>query len=179
MQALSSAGYRRVPIMAIIDNIIPYIEGEEWKVENEGLKILGKLSGNHVEYADIKISATTRVPTLYGHLELVHVEMKYKPKSLDEVVDAMRKFEGIPQKLKLLPSAPEEPVLVISDPDRPQPRLDRNAGIEMAVVVGRISWTLNIGDNWVKYVVLGHNLVRGASGNTILIAEAMYGLGVD
>jgi len=178
MQALSGAGYRGVPSMAIIDNIIPYIEGEEWKVENEGLKILGKLSGDHVEYADIKISATTaRVPTLYGHLESVHVELKNKPKSLDEIVDAMREFEGIPQKLKL-PLAPEKPVLVVSDPDRPQPRLDRNAGKGMAVVVGKVSWASNIGDSWVKYVVLGHNLVRGAAGNTILIAEAMYRLGV-
>ncbi len=179
MQALSGAGYRGVPSMAIIDNIVPYIEGEEWKVENEGLKILGRFLKDHVEYADIKISATTtRVPTLYGHLESVHVELKNKPKSLDEIVDAMESFKGIPQKLGL-PLAPKKPVLVVSAPDRPQPRLDRNVDKGMAVVVGRLSWASNIGDNWVKYVVLGHNLVRGAAGNTILIAEAMFKQGVN
>ncbi len=178
MQALSGAGYRGVPSMAIIDNIIPYIEGEEWKVENEGLKILGKLVRDHVEYANIRISATTtRVPTLYGHLEFVHVELESAPTSVDEVIDVFENFRGLPQKLNL-PLAPEKPVIVVESDDRPQPRLDRNAGKGMAVVVGRVSLAKNIGGNWIRYVVLGHNLVRGAAGNTILIAETMFKLGV-
>ncbi|MCC6020056.1 MAG: aspartate-semialdehyde dehydrogenase [Thermoproteaceae archaeon] len=160
MQALSGAGYRGVPSVAIIDNAIPYIKGEEEKVVLETRRVLK---------ADFEIYVTTtRVPVLDGHLEAVYVDTK-KDFDVSAVVSALSRFKGLPQELKL-PSAPERPIEVRSEIDRPQPRLDRWAGRGMAVVVGRVR---KLAPRKLAFVVLGHNTVRGAAGNSILAAELM------
>ncbi len=176
LQALSGAGYRGVPGMAILDNVLPYIPGEEEKLMYEPRKILGTLEGGWVKHAEIPVSATTtRVPTLHGHLESVHVELG-EDTDTRSLVEALENFGGLPQKLGL-PTAPPAPVIVRHGEDRPQPRLDRDAGGGMSVVVGRVQHASLLGDAWFRYLVLGHNLVRGAAGNAILIAELMVRLG--
>ncbi len=175
MQSVSGAGYPGVPSLDIIDNIVPYIPNEEEKVENESRKILGKLAGGGIEWANIRISATcTRVPVLEGHLETVFVETE-KDCSIEEVTKVLKEFRGPPQEMKL-PTAPEKPIVVRYEVNRPQPRLDRWIYEGMAVVVGRIRKE-NAFEKGVKFVLLGHNLARGAAGIAILIAEAMVKLG--
>jgi aspartate-semialdehyde dehydrogenase len=160
MQALSGAGFAGVPSVAIIDNLIPYIRGEEDKVVAETKKILKK---------DFEIYVTTtRVPVLDGHTEVVYVDTA-RDFDADAVADALARFRGLPQELKL-PTAPERPIEVRPHIDRPQPRLDRWAGRGMAVVVGRIR---RLAPRKLAFVVLGHNTVRGAAGNSILTAELM------
>lgn len=160
MQALSGAGYGGVPSVAIVDNLIPYIRGEEEKVVAETKKILK---------TDFEIYVTTtRVPVLDGHTEVVYVDTR-KDFDPTAVADALAKFKGLPQELKL-PTAPERPIEVRPQIDRPQPRLDRWAGGGMAVVVGRIR---KLAPRKLAFVVLGHNTVRGAAGNSILTAELM------
>ena len=169
MQALSGAGWTGVPSMAITDNIIPYIRNEEEKVEREALKILGRLEGSRIVPADFKISASChRVNVLEGHLEAIFVELD-RPAEPEEVVETMRRFRGRPQELRL-PTAPDRPIIVRSEPDRPQPRLDRYAGNGMSVVVGRIRKDPVL-RNGIKFLVLGHNTIRGAAGNAVLNAE--------
>ncbi len=164
MQALSGAGYPGVASLDIVDNVIPFIRNEEEKVQSESLKILGSTS----KPADFKVSASChRVSTLDGHMEAVFVELKRKADP-ESVADVMSKFVGEPQKLKL-PSAPAKPVVVRKEEDRPQVRLDRMEGGGMSVVVGRIRRDPAL---WgVKFIVLGHNTVRGAAGCSILNAE--------
>ncbi|RLI82730.1 MAG: aspartate-semialdehyde dehydrogenase [Archaeoglobales archaeon] len=165
MQALSGAGYPGVPSLAIIDNIIPFIRGEEEKVEVEPLKILGKLENDRVVPADIDISASChRVPVIDGHLEAVWVKFDRKV----EIEDAVEAFKSL--KPLDLPTSPESVIVVRSEIDRPQPRFDRDEGDGMSVVVGRIK---KVGDNEIRYLVLGHNTVRGAAGASILNAELM------
>ncbi len=169
MQALSGAGWTGVPSMAITDNIIPYIRNEEEKVEREALKILGRLEGSRIVPADIRISASChRVNVLEGHLEAVFVELGREAEP-EKVAETMRRFRGRPQELGL-PTAPEKPIIVRSEPDRPQPRLDRYAGDGMSVVVGRIRRDPVL-KNGIKFLVLGHNTIRGAAGNAVLNAE--------
>lgn len=169
MQGLSGAGYAGVPSMAIVDNVIPYIKGEEEKVEEEGLKILGRFNGAEIEPADIKISAScNRVPVLEGHTEAIFIKTG-KEWSIDEVSRAMKEFRALPQELKL-PTAPENPIVVRDEVDRPQPRLDRNNQGGMAVVVGRIRECPVLD---FKYIVMGHNTIRGAAGASILNAELL------
>ena len=137
MQALSGAGWTGVPSMAILDNVIPYIRNEEEKVEKEALKILGRYDDDKIIPADFKISASChRVNVLDGHLEAVFVELSAEADP-EKVAEALRKFKAKPQELKL-PTAPKNPIIVREEPDRPQPRLDRNAGGGMSIVVGRI-----------------------------------------
>jgi aspartate-semialdehyde dehydrogenase len=180
MQALSGAGYFGVPSMAIVDNVIPYIKNEEEKVAQEILKILGDYR-NGFKFASIKVGASChRVGVLDGHTEAVFLETK-EPATPDEVKKCMRAFEGEPQRLKL-PSAPVKPIIVRDEPDRPQPRLDRLSGSPerasgMAAVVGRVRSETAL-DNGIKYVVLSHNTIRGAAGNTILIAELLKAKGM-
>lgn len=164
MQALSGAGYPGVPSMAIMDNVIPYISGEEDKVEKEPLKILGKFDGNKVIPAPITVSASChRVAVVDGHTEAVWVDF-YKDVEVEEVVKAFENMKSLN-----LPSSPEKVIVVRMEKDRPQPRLDRNEGNGMSVVVGRIRK-----DAWgIKYIVTGHNTVRGAAGASILNAELM------
>ena len=164
MQAISGAGYPGVASMDIVDNVIPYIGGEEEKMETEMQKILGSPS----EPADFKVSASChRVPTIDGHMEAVFVETK-KEAEPNAVADAMENFVGEPQKLNL-PSAPEKPVIVMKEKDRPQTRLDRMEGKGMSTVVGRIRKDPVL--NGVKFLALGHNTIRGAAGCGVLNAE--------
>ncbi len=167
MQALSGAGYSGVSAMSIIDNVIPYISGEEEKVESESHKILGSFDDGAIKDAEFKISAScNRVFTSDGHLESVFINLSEKP-SVDEVEDAFKSFGGLPQKLGL-PTAPKPPIVLRSESDRPQPRFDRMAGAGMAISVGRVRKD-SIFD--IKYSVLGHNTIRGAAGASILNAE--------
>ncbi|MHC1586497.1 MAG: aspartate-semialdehyde dehydrogenase [Candidatus Hecatellaceae archaeon] len=166
MQSLSGAGYPGVPSLDIVDNIIPFIKGEEEKVQRETLKIMGE----PFRPAGFKVSASChRVATVEGHLEAVFVETLEQAEP-GEVAKAMMGFEGEPQRLKL-PTAPRPPVVVRNEVDRPQPRLDRWVGEGMAVAVGRIRRDEALGG--IKYIVLGHNTVRGAAGCSVLNAELL------
>ncbi|MCA1554251.1 MAG: aspartate-semialdehyde dehydrogenase, partial [Chloroflexi bacterium] len=137
MQAISGAGYPGVASMDMVDNVVPFIGGEEGKLESEPHKILGMLNNGHIEPASFRLSAhCNRVPTLDGHLETVSVEFARKP-SLVELRAAFADFRAEPQRLQL-PSAPAQPIIVRDEPDRPQPRLDRDAENGMTSVVGRI-----------------------------------------
>ncbi|MEM0350430.1 MAG: aspartate-semialdehyde dehydrogenase [Archaeoglobaceae archaeon] len=164
MQALSGAGYPGVPSLAITDNVIPFIKNEEEKCESEPLKILGKFVGDRIEFAKFKISASChRVPVIDGHLEAVWVELE-RDVSVEEVKEAFRSLKPLD-----LPSSPKEVIVIREEQDRPQPRLDRDTGNGMSVVVGRIRK-----DAWgIKYLVLGHNTIRGAAGASILNGELL------
>ncbi|MEK7101094.1 MAG: aspartate-semialdehyde dehydrogenase [Patescibacteria group bacterium] len=165
MQALSGAGFPGVASMDITDNVIPYIGGEEEKLETEPQKILS---------TPILISAQcNRVPVTDGHLEAVSVKLTKKA-TLEEVKEALRSFRGEPQKLHL-PSAPEYPIVVMDEDNRPQPRLDRNLENGMAVSVGRIR-PCSLLDY--KFIVLSHNTIRGAAGAAILNAELLHKRGL-
>jgi aspartate-semialdehyde dehydrogenase len=176
LQAASGAGYPGVPSLDLIDNVIPYIAGEEEKVRDELLKIMGSLRGGRVEWARFEVAATcTRVPVLDGHLESVYVETE-KPVDPAEAAELMRRFRGRPQELKL-PTAPEAPLVVLEGEDRPQPRLDRMAGSVpgMSVAVGRVR--RGPSERSLMFVALGHNLVRGAAGSALLLAELLVAEG--
>ncbi|MEM0340949.1 MAG: aspartate-semialdehyde dehydrogenase [Acidilobaceae archaeon] len=177
MQAVSGAGLKGLAAMAILDNIIPYIEKEEEKVEKESLKILGFSNSNEISpRTDIKVSATCcRVPVLEGHTESVFVELERKA-SLEEIARALEEFRTNKIKSLDLPSKPIKPIVVRKEIDRPQPRLDRLEGNGMSVVVGRLRADEALGG--VKYVVLGSNTIRGAAGTGVLIAELMVRLGL-
>jgi len=169
MQALSGAGYSGVPSMAIVDNVIPFINKEEEKVETEGLKILGKFDGEKIVPAEFKVSAScNRVAVIDGHTEAIFVKTS-KGAEPEEIKKVMETFEAMPQKLRL-PTAPEKPIIVREEEDRPQPRLDRNTGRGMSISVGRIRKDA-IFD--VKYIALGHNTIRGAAGASVLNAELL------
>ena len=173
MQALSGAGYPGVPSLDILDNVVPYIPGEEEKLEREPLKLLGQLEGEAIKEAELAISAQChRVPTRDGHLEAVSVKLGRRA-SREEVVEALRNFRGLPQELEL-PSAPTRPIVVREEADRPQPRLDRDEGGGMSVVVGRVRECPVLD---YKFLVLGHNTVRGAAGGAILNAELLVAQG--
>jgi aspartate-semialdehyde dehydrogenase len=164
MQAVSGAGYPGVASLDIMQNIIPFIRNEEEKVDHETNKILGTMS----KPAGITVSATcNRVPTLHGHMEAVFAKTR-SPATPDEIVRVMREFQGTPQQLKL-PSAPENPIVVREEEDRPQTRLDVDEGNGMTVTVGRVRRDPAL--NGLKYIALGHNLVRGGAGCSILNAE--------
>jgi len=170
MQAASGAGYPGVASLDIIDNVIPFINNEEEKVQRETQKILGE-AGRPAEF---KVSASChRVAVIDGHTEAVFVQTE-RPASPDDIIRCMEEFLGEPQKRKL-PTAPEHPIVMKAEQDRPQPRFDRNEGHGMAVVVGRVRSDPVF--SGVKYIVLGHNTVRGAAGCAILIAESMKSQG--
>lgn len=174
MQALSGAGYPGHSAIDMLGNIIPFIGGEEDKVETEPLKIMGAIDGEKIRFADCKISAhTNRVFVEDGHMECVSVELEKKA-SPDEIAEVLANFRSLPQELKL-PFAPAQPVIVTSDRDRPQPRFDRDAGGGMSAVVGRIR-PCPVFD--IRFVVLSHNTVRGAAGAAILNAEIMKAQGL-
>ena len=174
MQALSGAGYPGVASLDIIDNVVPYISREEEKMEAETLKILGNFDGKVVKNADFKLSAScNRVNVKDGHLESVFIKLEEDP-SIEEIEAAFAKFKGEPQKLKL-PSAPEQPIVVRKEQNRPQPRFDRDTGCGMSVVVGRIRKDPIM---TFKYICLGHNTVRGGAGAGILSAELLVAKGL-
>lgn len=174
LQAISGAGYPGLPSMDIIDNSIPFIGGEEPKMEKEPLKILGKLnSKGQIDFADIKISAQcNRVAVNDGHLECVQVKLKNKP-SVEEMINSWLNFKAEPQTLNL-PSAPKQPIYYFYEDKYPQPKIHRNLENGMAAAVGRLR-ECPIFDY--KFVVLSHNTVRGAAGGTILIAELLHAKG--
>ena len=169
MQAVSGAGYPGVPSMDIVDNVIPYIGGEEEKSEKEPLKILGRIEGGRfVNNDSIRISAhCNRVPVLDGHTACVSLEFGAKKPALDEIIRIWRGFRALPQELDL-PSAPRQPIIYLSEADRPQPRKDRDSDKAMAVSVGRLR-ECQVFD--VRFVGLSHNTIRGAAGGGILNAE--------
>ncbi len=172
LQALSGAGYPGVASMDIVDNVIPFIGDEEDKVETEPLKILGTLSKDGIVNADMKISAQcTRVAVKYGHTESVSVKLSKKA-TAKEVIKAFRDFH--PDRSLNLPSSPKHPIVYLDQDNRPQPKLDVNMENGMASVVGRLR-PCSILDY--KFIVLGHNLVRGAAGAAILNAELLKAKG--
>jgi len=170
LQAISGAG-RSPGVIAldILENVIPYIPGEEEAVETETRKILGRHQFNTITPAEFHVSSTcTRVNVRDGHTESVFVSTR-QPCTIEDVTEAMRAFDGGLSDLKL-PSAPEHLLLVHDDPYRPQPRLDRNAEGGMATVVGRIRKDPAL-RNGVKYVLLSHNTKMGAAKGAVLVAE--------
>lgn len=171
LQALSGAGYPGPAAIDLVDNIVPYIGGEEEKSEIEPLKILGRVDGNAIVNASgIDISAhCTRVPVTDGHTACVSLEFKEAKPDLDEIATIWRQFSGLPQELAL-PSAPKRPIIVKTEPDRPQPRKDRDLDKSMVVTVGRLR-KCNVFD--VRFIGLHHNTVRGAAGGAILTAELL------
>ncbi len=174
MQAVSGAGYPGVPSLDILGNVIPYIGGEEEKMEIETRKILGRFTGDGVDLADFSISAQcNRVAVEDGHTESVSVKLRRKT-TAEEIAVLLDSFAGPPQELKL-PSAPERPILVMKAQDRPQPRFDVNLLGGMATLVGRIR-PCPVLD--FKFTLLGHNTVRGAAGASILNAELLRAQGL-
>jgi aspartate-semialdehyde dehydrogenase len=169
MQALSGAGYPGVSSLDILDNVIPFISGEEEKLESEPKKILGTISKKGIELGKFKISAQThRVAVKDGHLEAVQVNLKKKVDA-SEIIEVWNRFSSLPQKLKLH-SAPLKPIHYFEENNYPQPRLHRDIDKGMAVSVGRLR-NCNLFD--FKFEVLSHNTVRGAAGGAILCGELM------
>ena len=169
MQAISGAGYPGVPAPDILGNVVPFIGGEEDKVENESRKLLGTLQGQAVLDAPFIISAQcNRVPVRDGHTECVSVEFERRA-GVDAVLAALREFRA-PAGVADLPSTPARPIVVHSQPDRPQPLRDRDLGGGMSVSVGRVR-PCPVFDY--KFVVLGHNTLRGAAGGAIHNAELL------
>ena len=173
LQAISGAGYPGVASMDIQGNVVPFISGEEEKMEAEPQKLLGKWDGTRFVDAGLGLSAhCNRVPVVDGHLECVSIGLK-KIASLDEVREALRNFE-VDAELASLPSAVRHPVIVLDEENRPQPRRDVNAGNGMAAVVGRVRECPLLD---VKLALLSHNLVRGAAGAALLNAELLAARG--
>ena len=173
MQALSGAGYPGVASLAISDNVLPFIDGEEEKIEQETLKILGEFKDAEIQPAPMAVSAQChRVNVSDGHMAAVRVKLEASP-AIEDVKDAMATFTALPQELQLH-SAPKFPIIVREEPDRPQSRLDRDAGNGMSVTVGRL-FPDNVLDY--RFVALSHNTIRGAAGAAILNAELLIALG--
>jgi aspartate-semialdehyde dehydrogenase len=169
MQAVSGAGYPGVPSLDILGNVVPYIGGEEEKVEREAHKLLGKFQEGQVTKGDFIVSAhCNRVLVEDGHTEAVSLSLRQDAK-LEDLIEAWKKFRSVPQERKL-PSAPRHPIIVRDEHDRPQPRLDVNAGGGMAAVIGRVRRCPVL---QFKYTTVSHNTVRGAAGAALLNAELM------
>jgi aspartate-semialdehyde dehydrogenase len=165
LQAISGAGYPGVSSFDIIDNVMPYIAGEEPKVETEAQKILGEFNGETIKKADFTVSAQCfRVNVLDGHTASVRVKLK-QTSTLEGVMEAMKSFPSLK-----LQSSPEHFIDVCDEPSRPQPRLDRENGKGMTITVGRL-FPDNIFDY--RFVALSHNTVRGAAGAAVLNAELL------
>ncbi|UAL08169.1 MAG: aspartate-semialdehyde dehydrogenase [Candidatus Methanogranum gryphiswaldense] len=170
-QALSGAGYPGVPSLDAVGNVIPFISHEEEKMETELAKMLGTYEKGEFKYANFKVMANcARVPVIDGHLESLVLDMKEHP-SLEDFKKTLVNFRGEPQKLKL-PSAPEQPIIVRSEENRPQPVFDAMAGTPdrakgMASTVGRIRES----NGYYKAFVLSHNTIRGGAGGSVLNAE--------
>jgi aspartate-semialdehyde dehydrogenase len=174
MQAISGAGYPGIPSMDINANVIPYIGGEEEKMEQETQKILGAFRGDHIEPLAARVSAhCNRVPVLDGHTATISVEFSSKPAEAD-LLAAFERFSGVPQERKL-PSAPARAVVYMREVNRPQPRKDVERERGMAAFVGRLRPCPVL--DW-KFVSLTHNTVRGAAGAAVLNAELMYSEGL-
>lgn len=171
MQAMSGAG-RRGGVLGLdaVENVIPYISGEEEKVQKETQKILGSLRDGEISAAQFPVSATcTRVGVLDGHTEAVFVATE-QACSTEDVARVMREFTG---GLEGLPSAPKPLIYVHDDPFRPQPRRDRNMNDGMTTVVGRLREERALSDNGIKYVLVSHNTKMGAARGAILVGELL------
>jgi aspartate-semialdehyde dehydrogenase len=172
MQALSGAGFPGVPSLSIQENVIPYIKNEEEKVAAEAKKILGTLADGKVKPSPLTMGIScNRVAVIDGHIETLYAEFA-KEVSPTGAERSLQRFKGDPQRLKL-PTAPDHPISVRKENDRPQPRLDRLAGSVpgMSVVVGRVR--NGIDGKSLQLTLLSHNTIRGAAGNAILTAELM------
>ena len=171
LQATSGAGYPGVPSFDMIDNIVPYIGGEEEKTEKECLKILGTVKNGKIENAALPVvsSTCTRVPVIDGHTACVSLEFGDKKPSMEEIKKIWAAYKSVPQELNL-PSSPEQPIVYREEENRPQPRRDRETGKGMACVVGRLR-PCNVFD--IKFVALSHNTKRGAAMGGILNAELL------
>jgi aspartate-semialdehyde dehydrogenase len=174
LQAISGAGYPGVPSMDIVGNVIPFIGGEEEKMEQETQKILGEFRGDHIEPLAAAVSAhCNRVPVVDGHTVTVSVALSAQP-ALADLRHAFEAFTAVPQQRKL-PSAPARPVIYMEEQNRPQPRKDAGRERGMAAFVGRLR-ACPVLDY--KFVVLAHNTVRGAAGAAVLNAELMFSEGM-
>jgi len=174
LQAVSGAGYPGVPASDIQCNVVPFISGEEEKMESEPLKLLGRWDGSEFREADLGLSAhCNRIPVVDGHLECVSLSFRKKA-SPGEVLECLRNFEAAGE-VQALPSALKNPVVVAEEPDRPQPRRDVHSGNGMAAVVGRVRRCPLLD---VKLTLLSHNLVRGAAGAALLNAELLAARGL-
>jgi aspartate-semialdehyde dehydrogenase len=170
MQAISGAGYPGVASLDITDNVLPYIAGEEPKVEIEAQKILGRFNGDNIEKADFVVSAQCfRVHVVDGHTASVRVKLRQNS-TLEEVIEAISGFPNLS-----LYSSPKDFIVIREEPDRPQPRLDRETGKGMTITVGRL-YPDNIFDY--RFVALSHNTVRGAAGAAVLNAELLIEKGL-
>jgi aspartate-semialdehyde dehydrogenase len=171
LQAISGAGYPGVPSWDILGNVIPFIGGgEEEKIETETNKILGALKGGAVENHPLTISAAvTRVPVQNGHTASIAVALEQQPDT-NAIIAAWNGFRGKPQEHDL-PSAPKQPIVYLTEANRPQPALDANRDGGMTVTVGRLRRCPVLD---YKFVALGHNTIRGAAGAAILNAELMH-----
>ncbi len=173
MQAISGAGYPGIASLDILGNVVPYVGGEEEKMERETLKLLGQLQDGQVRHAEITVSAQcNRVPVRDGHTECVSIRFR-KRATAEEIQRAWQGFRAEPQALGL-PSAPVHPILVRDENDRPQPKYDLNTEKGMATTVGRLR-PCPLFD--FKFVLLGHNTIRGAAGGSILNGELLVAKG--
>ncbi len=173
LQAISGAGYPGVASLDITDNVIPFIANEEEKIESETRKILGRLNGGTIDPAGFNVSAQChRVNVVDGHVAAIRVKLGRRAE-IAELRDAFASFRGPPQDLGLR-SAPPQPIIVREERDRPQPRLDRDAGGGMSVTIGRIGHDPVLGH---RFVALGHNTIRGAAGAAIMNAELLLARG--
>lgn len=172
MQAISGAGYPGVSSFDILDNVVPFISGEEDKIETEPLKILGNVDheNNCIKELSFDICANcNRVSVLDGHTESVVIKLKAQPNSIDELKETLQNYSSESQRLKL-PSAPKLACVVLEEDDRPQPRLDRNKGNGFTVTIGRIRKSNSNAFDF-KFTLLSHNTILGAAGSAILNAE--------
>lgn len=173
LQALSGAGYPGVASLDILDNVLPYIASEEEKIETETRKILGRVSDARIEDAPMAVSAQChRVNVMDGHMAAVRVKLR-RSTSISEVREALASYRSVPQELELY-SAPQQVIEVRDEPDRPQPKLDRDAGNGMTVTIGRLLKDAVLD---YRFVVLSHNTIRGAAGAAILNAELLIAKG--
>ncbi|MFB6084458.1 MAG: aspartate-semialdehyde dehydrogenase [Halorientalis sp.] len=164
LQAVSGAGYSGVTSMEIIDNAIPHIGGEEKKMETESKKLLGAFDGAEVSWNDAEVAAScNRIPTLDGHLENVWADTEADV-TVEEAAEAMREYPSVD-----LPSSPDQLITVFEEPDRPQPRLDRNQNDGMGIAVGGLQETTG----GVQFNCLAHNTIRGAAGASVLNGELL------
>jgi aspartate-semialdehyde dehydrogenase len=169
MQAISGAGYPGVPSLDIIDNIIPYIGGEDGKLESEPRKLCGKYVDGKFELADFKVSAqANRVPVIDGHLASVSVKLKQSA-SPEEVIEQFQNWE-LPEILQKLPTMPEKVMVYRTEPDRPQPRKDRDNGDGLAWTVGKVR---ECPVNDIRFMSIAHNTLRGAASGSVLNAELL------
>lgn len=173
LQALSGAGYPGVASLDILDNVLPHIGGEEEKIESETKKILGRCVDQQIEPAPMAVSAQChRVNVMDGHMAAVRIKLERKAE-LNDLREALASFTSLPQELGLH-SAPQTPIVVRDEQDRPQPKLDRDAGNGMTITVGRLKPDSVLD---YRFVVLSHNTIRGAAGAAILNAELLIALG--